>query len=88
MDSNMPNFKNVNGIRVELTKEEESIRQAQENAWILEHKENEKVKYKREREVAYPDSGDQLDDLYKKGAFSDEMSAVLAKVKNDNPKPE
>ncbi len=88
MDSNMPNFKNVNGIRVELTKEEESIRQAQENAWILEHKENEKVKYKREREVAYPDIGDQLDDLYKKGAFSDEMSAVLAKVKNDNPKPE
>ena len=88
MDSNMPNFKNVNGIRVELTKEEESIRQAQENAWILEHKENEKVKYKREREVAYPDIGDQLDDLYKKGAFSDEMSAVLAKVKADNPKPE
>ena len=43
----MPNFKNVNGIRVALPKEEESIRQAQENAWILEHKENEKVKYKR-----------------------------------------
>ena len=46
-----------------------------------------KVKYKDDRKMAYPEIGDQLDDLYRKGAFSDEMSAVLAKVKADNPKP-
>jgi hypothetical protein len=43
--------------------------------------------YARTRRPLYPDIGDQLDDLYKKGAFSDEMSAKLKKVKDDNPKP-
>ena len=43
--------------------------------------------YARTRAPLYPDIGDQLDDLYKKGAFSDEMAAKLKKVKDDNPKP-
>ena len=43
--------------------------------------------YARTRRTLYPDIGDQLDDLYKKGAFSDEMAAKLKKVKDDNPKP-
>ena len=43
--------------------------------------------YKIDREGQYPDIGDQLDDLYKKGAFSDEMAAKIKKVKDDNPKP-
>ena len=43
--------------------------------------------YKIEREGQYPDIGDQLDDLYKQGAFSDEMAAKIKKVKDDNPKP-
>ena len=43
--------------------------------------------YARAREPLYPKIGDQLDDLYKKGAFSDEMSATIKKVKDDNPKP-
>ena len=43
--------------------------------------------YLRTRAAAYPEIGDQLDDLYKKGAFSDEMAAKLKKVKDDNPKP-
>ena len=42
--------------------------------------------YSRKRAVLYPDIGDQLDDLYHKGAFSDEMAAKLKKVKDDNPK--
>jgi hypothetical protein len=42
--------------------------------------------YARKRAVLYPDIGDQLDDLYHKGAFSDEMAAKLKKVKDDNPK--
>ena len=43
--------------------------------------------YARTRKPLYPDIGDQLDDLYKKGAFSDEMAAKIKKVKDDNPKP-
>ena len=46
-----------------------------------------KLNYREARRQAYPDIGDQLDDLYKKGAFSDEMAAKIKKVKDDNPKP-
>ena len=48
---------------------------------------NKKLQYQRDRKEAYPEIGDQLDDLYKKGAFSDEMAAKIKKVKDDNPKP-
>ena len=43
--------------------------------------------YQRDRAPLYPNIGDQLDDLYKQGAFSDEMAAKIKKVKDDNPKP-
>ena len=39
------------------------------------------------RRRTYPTIGDQLDDLYRKGAFSDEMAAKLKAVKDANPKP-
>ena len=42
--------------------------------------------YARTRSSLYPDIGDQLDDLYKEGAFSASMAAKLKKVKDDNPK--
>ena len=42
--------------------------------------------YARIRTPLYPDIGDQLDDLYHKGAFSTEMAAKIKKVKDDNPK--
>ena len=45
------------------------------------------AKYKRDRRPLYPDLGDQLDDLYKQGAFSADMTAKIKKVKDDNPKP-
>ena len=38
------------------------------------------------RRRTYPDIGDQLDDLYHKGTFSDEMAAKLQAVKDANPK--
>lgn len=44
------------------------------------------LEYARNRQPLYPEIGDQLDDLYHKGAFSDEMTATLKKVKDDNPK--
>tara|TARA_R100000781_G_scaffold104371_1_gene68094 strand:+ start:48 stop:350 length:303 start_codon:yes stop_codon:yes gene_type:complete len=42
--------------------------------------------YSRKRSIAYPPIGDQLDDLYHKGAFSTEMATKLKKVKDDFPK--
>jgi len=34
----------------------------------------------------YPNIGDQLDDLYKAGVFSTEMTALIKAVKDSNPK--
>ena len=45
------------------------------------------TQYQRTRKPLYPDIGDQLDDLYKKGAFSDDMTAKIKAVKDANPKP-
>lgn len=42
--------------------------------------------YDEMRRRAYPNIGDQLDDLYRGGAFSDDMAATLKAVKDDNPK--
>ena len=46
----------------------------------------EKLAYQKQREREYPTIGDQLDDLYTKGAFSDEMSAKIKAVKDKYPK--
>ena len=43
--------------------------------------------YARDRAEQYPDIGDQLDDLFRAGAFSDEMAAKIQAVKDANPKP-
>ena len=42
--------------------------------------------YKFKRKEEYPEIGDQLDDLFKKGLFSDEMSAKIKAVKDKYPK--
>ena len=42
--------------------------------------------YRDNRKGEYPDIGDQLDDLFKAGAFSDEMTATLQAVKDKYPK--
>jgi hypothetical protein len=55
---------------------------ALQDAWDLEND-----SYRSKRKEEYPDIGDQLDDLYKKGAFSDEMAAKIKAVKDNNPKP-
>ena len=50
-------------------------------AWNIATSENLKT-YSDKRKAEYPDIGDQLDDLYHKGAFSDEMAAKLKAVKD------
>ena len=42
--------------------------------------------YARNRETEYPFLGEQLDDLFHKGAFSDEMAAKLQAIKDKYPK--
>ena len=42
--------------------------------------------YKDDRRNEYPDIGDQLDDLFKAGAFSTEMTATIQAVKDKYPK--
>ena len=46
-----------------------------------------KTQYRQDRSYLYPPIGDQLDDLYKNGAFSDDMTAKIKAVKDANPKP-
>ena len=46
----------------------------------------EAYQYARDRLKSYPSIGDQLDDLFKKEAFSDEMATKIQIVKSDNPK--
>ncbi len=43
--------------------------------------------HQEKRRFQYPDIGDQLDDLYKAGAFSTEMTAKIKAVKDKYPKP-
>ena len=84
----MPRFKHITGLgNVQFTPEEENARDAEELEFKKEQEEYLKVKYKDDRKRAYPEIGDQLDDLFKQGAFSDEMAAKIKKVKDDNPKP-
>ena len=42
--------------------------------------------YARNRKGEYPPIGDQLDDLFKAGAFSEEMTATIQAVKDKYPK--
>ena len=42
--------------------------------------------YKQQRVAEYPSIGDQLDDLFRQGAFSPEMAATLQAVKTAHPK--
>ena len=46
----------------------------------------EKLDYQDKRRKEYPNIGDQLDDLYVKGAFSDDMAAKIKAVKDKYPK--
>ena len=58
--------------------------EAADTIWQTEYDSQE---YARDRAPEYPSTGDQLDDLFHKGAFSTEMAATLQAVKDKYPKP-
>lgn len=49
--------------------------------------ERDAIAYRAKRAAEYPSVGDQLDDLFKQGAFSAEMTAKIQAVKDKYPKP-
>jgi len=70
---------------LQITKSDHSESDIRKKASELE-KEYEANAHARARRPLYPNIGDQLDDLYKQGAFSSAMTAKIKKVKDDNPK--
>jgi basic membrane lipoprotein Med (substrate-binding protein (PBP1-ABC) superfamily) len=76
-------YSNIEVIIKDFTKPSE----ADVNAKITELKTAyTNAQYKRNRKPIYPNIGDQLDDLYKAGAFSDDMTAKIKAVKDKYPK--
>ena len=68
-------------VELELTPAEVAAAEAARLAW--EQRPNQ---YHTLRAAAYPPIGDQLDDLFRHGAFSPEMAATLQAVKTAHPK--
>ena len=68
-------------VEIELTPAEVAAANAAHLAW--EQRPNQ---YRTIRAAAYPPIGDQLDDLFRQGAFSPEMAAQLQAVKTAHPK--
>ena len=75
------------GAIVSVTPEVENLKEETINAEI-DRLDVEDIKTKYQRDRQYPYFGDQLDDLYHKGAFSDEMAVKIKAVKDAHPKPE
>ena len=84
----MPRNKITNGVEIQLTSEEEKEIELEAIQVNKQKEEYAKVKYKDDRRPLYPEIGDQLDDLFKQGVFSEEISSLIQKVKTENPKPD
>jgi hypothetical protein len=85
----MPRFKNVDGVDIQLTPEEETARDAEE-AQVAQDKADyiANEKYKDDRRKAYGDIGSQLDMQYWDGVNDTTVWVDhVAKVKSDHPKP-
>ena len=68
-------------VEIDLTPAEVAAAEAAHLAW--EQRPNQ---YQQLRAAVYPPIGDQLDDLFRQGAFSPEMAAQLQAVKTAHPK--
>ena len=82
----MPNYHTTSEGNVPFTAEEEVERAAEKAAYALKQAELATTQYQRDRAKEYPPIGDQLDALFKAGAFPADMAATLQAVKNKYPK--
>ena len=80
----MARFKMINGVRVRLTAEEETIRDAEEEKAAIEKAEYDALQYQRDRANEYPSIVDQLDDIYHNGI--DGWKATIKVTKDKYPK--
>jgi len=80
----MARFKNVNGIKIELTAEEEALRDIEEATAATEKTAYDALKYQRDRKKEYPAIVDQLDDIYHNGI--DGWKATIKVTKDKYPK--
>ena len=71
---------------VAFTAEEEAARDAEEAEEAAKQVELAKTAYQGQRAAEYPPIGDQLDALFKAGAFPADMVAILQAVKDKYPK--
>ncbi len=77
----MPRFKNINGVRIQFTAEEETARDAEEAKVLVD---KQATQYQRDREKEYPTWQDQLDDIYHNGI--DGWKATIKVTKDKYPK--
>ena len=80
----MPRFKNRDGKVIQLTAEEETIRDEQEAQAVIDKAEYDALKYQRDRKKEYPNWQDQLDDIYHNGI--DGWKATIKATKDKYPK--
>lgn len=80
IDTGDPDSVRLEDIDLIMSPEEQEVFWAKRARMEIAH-------YRNARALQYPEIGDQLDDLFKQGAFSEEMAAKIQAVKNENPKP-
>ena len=80
----MARYKLVNGVRIQFTAEEETIRDAEEAQEAIKQTAYDALKYQRDRAKEYPSIVDQLDDIYHNGI--DGWKATIKVTKDKYPK--
>jgi len=76
----------VNGVVRDMTADEEKELEVRLEKDKKDRISYEKVKYRDDRKMVYPEIGDQLDALYKAGVFPKEMADQIKAVKEKYPK--
>jgi hypothetical protein len=87
----MARYKNINGVRIQFTAEEETLRDAEEAQAAIEQAAYDAKKYQRDRTKEYKELKEQLDLLYHdmvadKGDKTGEWFKHIKAVKDANPK--
>jgi hypothetical protein len=80
----MARYKNINGVRIQFTAEEETLRDAEEAQAAIEQTAYDAKKYQRDRAKEYPSIADQLDDIYHNGI--DAWKETIKTTKDKYPK--
>ena len=75
-----------NGILRDATADELAENEAKKATWEAEQAESARTRYQAQRAAEYPAIGDQLDALFKAGAFPADMAAIIQAVKDKYPK--